>query len=89
MAKRHKTKEINAAVVYAMDRGWTLVLPEGGNAHLWGTLLCPAGDRDGHTFRVRSTPKHPEDHARDLKRAVDRCQHRRPEGRERGGPPPE
>lgn len=38
-----------------------------------GHLLCPNHTRDGCMVAVWSTPKHPENHAKAIRRAVARC----------------
>jgi hypothetical protein len=70
----HKNKHIRAAVDYALSKGWRLV-PAGPRAHIWGTLYCCHAGRDGHFRRVYCTPRVPEDHAKQICRAVDACQH--------------
>ena len=74
MAKRprHPKKEIEAAVQDAEARGWTWVK---GRGHVWGILHCPRGARDGCRRSVYSTPRVPEAHANDIRRAVARCPH--------------
>ena len=67
-------KHIRAAVDYAIERGWTLK-KAGPRAHIWGTLYCPQRNREGCWRTVYSTPRVPEAHARDIRRAVDRCPH--------------
>jgi hypothetical protein len=69
---RHPNKEIEAAVRYAESRGWTFVRAGG---HAWGILHCPAHARDGCQARVWSTPRDRTGHARDVRRAVERCPH--------------
>ncbi|AGA28633.1 hypothetical protein Sinac_4444 [Singulisphaera acidiphila DSM 18658] len=69
---RHPKKEIDAAVQYALDRGWSLTM---SNGHAWGKLQCPHHDRDGCTANVYSTPRVPEDHAAHIRKKVDRCPH--------------
>lgn len=44
-------------------------------AHIYGELYCPERSRDGHIVRVLSTPRNPENHAKRIRRAVDRCNH--------------
>ena len=44
----------------------------------WGRLYCPHADRDGCQVGVWSTPKNPEDHAKQVVRAIERC----PRGKE-------
>jgi hypothetical protein len=73
MAKsRHPNKEIEAAVAYALARGWTLVAAHG---HAWGILRCPHGQRGGCAISVHSTPRVPQNHADQVRRNVDRCPH--------------
>jgi len=67
---RHPNKEIEEAVAYAEARGWTVKM---SNGHAWGRLFCPLKTREGCLVSVWSTPKHPQDHAKDIVRAVDRC----------------
>jgi hypothetical protein len=67
-------KHIREAIGYAQERGWTFTKAS-GRAHIFGTLWCPRGGRDGCRFRVYSTPRSPEDHARRIRRAVDGCPH--------------
>ena len=70
----HPNKHIRTAVEYALSHGWTL-RKSGPRAHIWGRLYCSLRSRDGCSRAVYSTPKCPEDHAKDIRRAVDRCQH--------------
>lgn len=78
MAKRprHKNKAIEAAVKYALKKGWTFVKSGG---HRWGTLRCPESSREGCRWPVYSTPRHPEAHAKDIRHQVDTCPHRKGE----------
>jgi hypothetical protein len=70
----HPNKHIREAIEYALHRGWTLRKSE-PRAHIWGLLYCRQRDRGGCKRAVYSTPKDPEDHAKDIRRAVDRCPH--------------
>jgi hypothetical protein len=70
--RRHKNKAIHAAVRYALGRGWTLIE---ARSHAWGRLRCPHRGRDGCLFSVWSTPRDPDEHARYIRRMVDRCPH--------------
>jgi len=74
----HPNKHIRPAVEYALSHSWTL-RKSGPRAHIWGRLYCPRQDRDGCSKAVYSTPKDGEDHAKDIRRAVDRCTHEPPE----------
>ena len=71
----HPNKEIREAVAEALARGWRLVPSRG---HAWGRLFCPEASRDGHCFSIWSTPRNPQNHAADLRRALDRCPHSAP-----------
>jgi hypothetical protein len=70
----HPNKHIREAIKYAISQGWGLQKAS-ARAHIWGTLYCTQSGRDGCRIRVMSTPKTPEGHARDIRRAVDRCPH--------------
>lgn len=70
----HPNKHIREAVEYAISAGWTL-RRAGARAHTWGLLFCPQRDRSGCRRAVYSTPRSPEDHASDIRQAVDRCPH--------------
>ena len=78
MARRssHPNKEIEAAVAYAEQQGWSWAKV---NGHAWGKLLCPHHDREGCKIFIWSTPRSPENHAKQIRRDVDRCPHQEEE----------
>lgn len=67
---RHPNKEVEAAVVYAESRGWTF-----RKMGHWGRLFCSRADRDGCQVGVNGTPRDGDTHAKQIRRAVDRCPH--------------
>ena len=72
---RHPSKEIEEALEHAEDHGWRV---EQGGSHAWGKIKCPfndgaCGSGDWCMTSVWSTPRSPENHARKLRRLVDRC----------------
>ena len=72
---RHPNKEIEQALIYAESQGWRVVTL---NGHAWGKIQCPWNDAECRcgTFcqkSVWSTPRVPEDIARQIRRAVQRC----------------
>jgi hypothetical protein len=69
---RHPNKHIAEAVKYAESRGWRVEL---SNGHDWARLFCPEPSRDGHIIGVYSTPQNPENHARRIRREIDKCNH--------------
>jgi hypothetical protein len=71
---RHPKKEVEDAIQYAESKGWTL-----RKMGHWGRLFCVHADRDGCQIGVNGTPRDADTHARQIKRAVDRCPH---EGKE-------
>jgi len=71
---RHPNKEIEAAVRYGEERGWSLT-KSSGRAHAWGIMRCPLGRRGGCGFSVPSTPREPEVVAKRIIHRVDRCHH--------------
>ncbi len=74
--KRHPDKEIEDAVSYAEELGWSVKPVKG---HAWGRLYCAHHDRDGCKISVWSTPRSAGNHARAVMRAVDRCPHQEKE----------
>ncbi|OQZ04959.1 MAG: hypothetical protein B6D36_11695 [Planctomycetes bacterium UTPLA1] len=79
---RHPKPPIEQAVRYAEQQGWRLKM---SNGHAWGRLFCPYFDRSGCIVCVWSTPRVPENHARQIRNAVDRCPHREVEESEGEG----
>jgi hypothetical protein len=75
---RHPSKEIEAAVRYAEERGWAVQISSG---HAWGKMLCPLHTREGCVVWVYSTPRSTGNHAKALLRKVDACRHAHEEER--------
>lgn len=67
---RHADKHIDEAVDYAVGKRWVLYM---SNGHAWGHLLCPNADRGGCRISVWSTPKGAENHAKNIRKLVDKC----------------
>ncbi|MDH2347257.1 hypothetical protein [Bradyrhizobium sp. SSUT77] len=67
---RHPHKEIEAVVAHAEEIGWRW-----RKMGHWGRLFCAHAGRDGCQVGVNGTPKNPEDHARQVMRAITRCPH--------------
>jgi phosphoribosylcarboxyaminoimidazole (NCAIR) mutase len=76
-AERHPDKVIQGALAYARKRGWTVIKSAGGSAHAWGVMRCSG---DCPQVSIYSTPRVPENHARALRKAVDRCPHQKEDG---------
>lgn len=70
--QRHPNADIEDAVRYAEERGWMVTMSKG---HAWATLWCPASSREGEHISVWSTPRNPTNHARQIRRCVDKCTH--------------
>ncbi|MGR3969295.1 ribulose bisphosphate carboxylase small subunit [Shewanella sp. 1180_01] len=68
----HTNKEINAAIQYAIENGWKFNSSKG---HPFGRLRCGSSDEEHktHQMSVWSTPKNPENHAKQIIRKVDSC----------------
>ena len=71
---RHSKKEIADAIKYAEEKGWTVVY--GGKRHVYAILYCPGGSGCCGPYRVYSTPKNPGNTAKQIRHAVDRCDHK-------------
>jgi hypothetical protein len=67
---RHPKKEVEGAVQYAEGKGWRVEMAKG---HAWAHLLCPSATRDGCWICVWSTPRSPGNHARSIRRLIDKC----------------
>ena len=74
LAKKHPNKEIQKAINYAIGKKWSIA-EAGGSSHAWGRLKCPESSRSGCIISVWSTPRVPENHARQIIREVDKCSH--------------
>ncbi len=72
--KKHPSKAIELAVQYAENRGWRYK-EAGYSAHAWRRLLCSFQSADGCQMSVWSTPRSAENHAKQIRRIVDRCEH--------------
>lgn len=73
--KKHPNKEIESAVCYAEDHRWRYK-KAGNSAHAWGRLNCPNQSREGCAMSIWSTPRCPENHAKQIVRNVKKCPHR-------------
>jgi hypothetical protein len=67
----HPNRHIREALKYAEEQGWG-IRKSGPRAHAWGVIYCGFGHRECW-MAIYSTPRHPERHARDIQRTVDRC----------------
>ena len=73
--KRHSKKDIEEALVYAESHGWRI---EPATGHAWGRLYCPYNSADCRcgeycVISIWSTPKSASNHARQIRRVIDRC----------------
>ena len=68
---KHPNKHVRAALKYAQTKEWT-VKKSGPRAHAWGIIHCSFGHSECW-MSIYSTPKSPENHARNIKKTVDRC----------------
>ena len=72
MARLHSNKEISKAIEYALDHGFRIVAA-GRSSHIKLSLYCPVTSREGCKVSVFSTPRSPEQHAKDIRDKIDRC----------------
>lgn len=70
--KRHPNKHIREAIEYAVTHGWDVV-DVGKSAHAFCRLRCLAGHTE-HQMSIWSTPRNPENHARQILHKVKQCQ---------------
>lgn len=57
----------------AEQTGWQVVATTSG--HRWGVLRCPEASREGCQASIWSTPRNAGNHAKQLRRVIDRCPH--------------
>ena len=72
---RHPNKEIEKALNYAEEKGWTI---EKASGHAHSIMKCPSNNKDCRCGEfcitsVWSTPRNPHAHARKIKSIVDKC----------------
>jgi hypothetical protein len=72
---KHPNKEVDAAIRHAEENGWRVSI---GGSHAWGRIYCPFNDptcRCGEfcIASIWSTPGNPADHAKAIRRVVDKC----------------
>jgi hypothetical protein len=77
--KRHTDKHIESALKHAEAEGWTVEISTGGAAHPWATVKCPYNRKTCRNgvwcqFGVWSTPSNPENFAKRIVGAVDKCE---------------
>ncbi len=73
---KHPTKEIEAALKFAESEKWRVDV---GGSHAWGKMFCPFYQEPCRcgVFCITptlSTPRDAENHARDLKRVIEKCE---------------
>lgn len=77
MRRRHPEPEVEEALTFAEQHGWTV--RDSTTGHKWGDMRCPEASpeasRDGCLESIWSTPKNPGNHAKRLKARVRNCPH--------------
>ncbi|MCE2904364.1 MAG: hypothetical protein LW814_04905 [Anabaena sp. CoA2_C59] len=73
--KQHPNKEIQAALEYAVTKGWSVKV---GGSHAWGKIYCPYNDSECRCGifcinSISSTPRNPTNHAKQIRKVVDKC----------------
>ncbi len=71
---KHPNQKIEEAIQYAESNGWRYS-KAGHSSHAWGRFLCRKKGRDGCCMSIWSTPKVPENHAKQIRRNVGKCPH--------------
>lgn len=74
-SERHSKPEVEEALRYAEEHGWRV---EHGGSHCWGKMYCPHNDKecrcgDFCITSIWSTPANPGNHAKKIRRVVDKC----------------
>jgi hypothetical protein len=71
---RHPNKDIEAAIKYAESKGWRYQAT-GNSAHAGADYFVRFESREEHSMSIWSTPKNPDNHAKQIRRNVDACDH--------------
>ncbi|MPZ98620.1 MAG: hypothetical protein GEU80_04625 [Dehalococcoidia bacterium] len=79
MPPRHPRQEIEEALVAAHAAGWSVERTVSG--HRWGVMRCAEHSRDICQVSIWSTPRSAGNHAKQLRRALERCPHTQEERR--------
>lgn len=69
---RHPNKHIQAAIEYAVSKGWTVQKSPG---HAFCRIFCEFGGRGGCIKSIWSTPTDPQRFAQQVIHFVDQCPH--------------
>ena len=75
MRNKHPKSEVEDALQYAEENGFEVI----DNVGHWGRVMCPSRDPDDWCARplsVWGTPRNPGNHAKQIRRYVDRCPHK-------------
>lgn len=75
---RHPKKDVEQALRFAEDHGWTVVPTTSG--HSWGHMRCPHEGQDACQVAIWSTPKNAGNHAKRIRQRVRNCPHQLPPG---------
>ena len=72
----HPNKEIEAAIRHAEANGWKV---EKSSGHAWGRMKCPNNNPACRSKQfcvqcIWSTPRSAENHAKLLRKVVDKCE---------------
>jgi len=69
--KKHPNKHIRDAIDYALQNGW-VIIDTGKSGHSFCRLKCVLGHNE-HQMSIWSTPKSPENHAKQILNKVKQC----------------
>ncbi|MCZ7664772.1 MAG: hypothetical protein M5U22_18445 [Thermoleophilia bacterium] len=70
----HPDKEVEDALRFAEIHGWKVEQGKGQSKHAWGSMYCLGKSGRGQCrASIWSTPRVPQDHAKELRRRVLQC----------------
>ena len=75
---KHPDKEIEETIQYAESKGWVFK-DAGKSSHAWCRLLCPLHTREGHKMSIWTTPRSSYNHAQQIYRQENHCEHEKEE----------
>ncbi|WAT01628.1 hypothetical protein O1V66_02355 [Rouxiella chamberiensis] len=70
--KSHPNKHIQSALDYAVKQGW-IIVKAGKSSHTFCKIRCGISGHTEHMKSIWSTPRNPENFARQIRQKIDDC----------------
>jgi hypothetical protein len=70
---RHQKKDIQVALKYAREQGWSL---RKGTGHLWGTIYCSRDANNSCLIKIYGTGANPSEGRKRVLEVITSCEHK-------------